>query len=1197
MPGFLGGSTGGNTGTGGEITFPKEFIDPVTKLRVSQPENLIDTDFEYGLQPTKWETVELINNTPSFFSKSGDTTIPNILSVTTNAGTREITVVTASAHGISSGIPIQVTGSKSVTADGSYIVNSIPNPTTFTYLCRANQNTTSSIEDLYTSIITGEFFQGSQLRISDSAGIVTNDAAPSVLTVTTESAHGFKTGTPFYFLNLNSTITQEFQANNNAAKSFDSTNSAVAQTFDGSNTLSSINIDWSNSATVGGVTSTVSAVNTINNTVTVAHGAENFANQPLGTPLYYSVTGGSGYFLNNPRGVIFLKSIDSLGVSTSTFQVSATPDGDVILIPASISGTFQLANQARTFAGNNVNPLTEIPLPVVVGTQIEFDGGNQGYVGTANLATAPNGVCTALGFTSESILVSSGAATGLDYYVGTMVLYTTTGSAASGLTNNTTYFVGEFSSAGGNLYNIRLKALPTDTAFLAPSGGSGTQRFTKIGVSIDKDVFHIKNANFTRNEMVEYTSPSGGAFGANYQQKFYFVDTVYDSHNFKLTESTFIPITATGGTILPNAYSDGRFYRVHAFTSVGTSNFEVQSAPSGASVEYLIVAGGGGGGMDMGGGGGGGGVLAGTFAVSATTYPIVVGAGGQGAPRAGFGAGTQNADRHPFNVLGTNGENSSAFGLTAIGGGRGGMSYWTSSPGQVNARGQNGGSGGGSTGYDVPSGQGRGEGTTGQGFPGGHGSGNYWSGGGGGAGGAGGQGAFSGAPFGGPGVANAILGTNYFWGGGGGGAGYSGTGGNGGIGGGGGGAVGGPTSGGVGLNNGQGGGGGPTNAWANTPGGNAGANTGGGGGGGAHYTATNQGGNGGSGIVVVRYPITGVPSGDYPVATGGAVTTLTIGNDIYAVHSFTPTGTQNFVVTTPGSATAGSNTLELLVVGGGGGGGFDMGGGGGGGAVVAGTAAATAGTYTITVGAGGLGNGANINGNGNGHQYSQPSRNGEDSVIVGPASALNVRAKGGGFGGSSYWDYSPGATGGAGGNGGGASGYSNGQGPGGRQGGSSTQAAQGTRTGMATVTLGNSGFQGGWGGPQYFSGGGAGAGGQGTNSTARADGGSGVSSAILGPTYFFGGGGGGAGHDRAAGNGGAGGGGGGGSNGYGNGVGNSTGLNASGNGQNRGNAPGGDGGLNTGGGGGGSAHYNGDTKGGNGGSGIVVIRYKIGVVS
>jgi len=97
MPGFLGGSSSGS-GSGGEISFPKEFIDPVTKLRVSTPENLIDTDFEYGLQPTKWETVELINNTPSFFSKSGDTTIPDIISITTNDGTQKVLTVLVLIH-------------------------------------------------------------------------------------------------------------------------------------------------------------------------------------------------------------------------------------------------------------------------------------------------------------------------------------------------------------------------------------------------------------------------------------------------------------------------------------------------------------------------------------------------------------------------------------------------------------------------------------------------------------------------------------------------------------------------------------------------------------------------------------------------------------------------------------------------------------------------------------------------------------------------------------------------------------------------------------------------------------------------------------------------------------------------------------------------------------------------------------------
>ena len=40
----------------------ESILDPVHKMRVSNPQNLIDTDFEYGLQPTKWETIELVDN-------------------------------------------------------------------------------------------------------------------------------------------------------------------------------------------------------------------------------------------------------------------------------------------------------------------------------------------------------------------------------------------------------------------------------------------------------------------------------------------------------------------------------------------------------------------------------------------------------------------------------------------------------------------------------------------------------------------------------------------------------------------------------------------------------------------------------------------------------------------------------------------------------------------------------------------------------------------------------------------------------------------------------------------------------------------------------------------------------------------------------------------------------------------------------
>jgi hypothetical protein len=530
MPGFLGGGST-SSGAGGEITFPKEFIDPVTKFRVSEPQNLIDTDFEYGLQPTKWETVELINNTPSFFSKSGDTTIPNIVAITTNDGTREITVSTGLPHGLAVGIPINVTGTKSITADGAYIINSIPNPTTFTYLCRDIQLGNNSIEDLYSSVITGEFFQGSQLRLSDEAGITTDGESISTLTVTTGSTHGFYVDTPFYFLNLNSTISQEFPANNNEAKSFDASNSATAQTFDGSNTLSQINIDWSNSATVAGVTSSVNmnAQNLVNNTITVAHGTENFANKSIGTPLYYDVVSGGGYFADNPRGVVFLKTNTTLGTSSSTFQVSAVPEGDAIAIPTTMTGTFQLANQARTFAGNNQNPLSEVTVQIVKDTPKEFDGAN---------SSIEIGQVTS--YSGSLVNVSSAQAVPLNWYFGTMVFYTTTGTAANGLTNNTTYFIDSFFSTGTLTYAFTLKPTPTGTTITSLSGGTGTQTFKQIGVSPDRNIFHLKDHGYSRFDMLRYTPPENGAFSvvsADQVKNFYFVAQVLDQHNFTLNQT------------------------------------------------------------------------------------------------------------------------------------------------------------------------------------------------------------------------------------------------------------------------------------------------------------------------------------------------------------------------------------------------------------------------------------------------------------------------------------------------------------------------------------------------------------------------------------------------------------------------------------------------------------------------------------
>ncbi len=265
------------------------------------------------------------------------------------------------------------------------------------------------------------------------------------------------------------------------------------------------------------------------------------------------------------------------------------------------------------------------------------------------------------------------------------------------------------------------------------------------------------------------------------------------------------------------------------------------------SVKALVVAGGGSGGGSTGGGGGAGGVLSiNSSAVTASSYSIVVGAGGA----------------IPGNqALGISGGNSSFNGSVAIGGGGG--AYSSGAP--SGAAGLSGGSGGGGENYWnslAP-----GTGTAGQGNAGGSISSGGSSGGGGSAGvGLSGAAANLGGN-GGPGAQYNISGSTVYYGPGGGGA----NGGIGGIGGGGNGA---------------------------DIGSNATANTGGGGGGGWSY-ASGNGGAGGSGIVIISYPVN---SGMSTSASGTYTTSTSGGNMIY---KFTGSGT--FVVNSLGAASCPSD--------------------------------------------------------------------------------------------------------------------------------------------------------------------------------------------------------------------------------------------------------------------------------------------------
>jgi hypothetical protein len=77
------------------INASEQLMDPVGKFRTSSPQALIDTDFEYGTQPTKWESIWLQGQRPSAFYDA-TTLIPGITNMSASGNT--VTAYTTPHH-------------------------------------------------------------------------------------------------------------------------------------------------------------------------------------------------------------------------------------------------------------------------------------------------------------------------------------------------------------------------------------------------------------------------------------------------------------------------------------------------------------------------------------------------------------------------------------------------------------------------------------------------------------------------------------------------------------------------------------------------------------------------------------------------------------------------------------------------------------------------------------------------------------------------------------------------------------------------------------------------------------------------------------------------------------------------------------------------------------------------------------------
>jgi hypothetical protein len=237
-----------------------------------------------------------------------------------------------------------------------------------------------------------------------------------------------------------------------------------------------------------------------------------------------------------------------------------------------------------------------------------------------------------------------------------------TATANQATKTDLTYFVGSI-----DCYINGAKML-LGTDFTATNGTSVT--FTPA-LDLDDEVQLIMGVSASSSggstgSTVSATAPSSPAQGDMWFDTTAIVLAmkVYNGTEWKLMNES--PLTASGGTVTTYT-SGGVDYKVHTFTS--SSTFTLNAS---GSLDILMVAGGGGGGLlnNVSAGGGAGGALIGTISASAQAYYINIGNGG---------------------AVGSNGGNTSGFGATAIGGGRGGGGDVSGS----DRTGASGGSGGG----------------------------------------------------------------------------------------------------------------------------------------------------------------------------------------------------------------------------------------------------------------------------------------------------------------------------------------------------------------------------------------------------------------------------------------------------------------------------------------------------------------------
>ena len=156
-------------------TRPFDFgTDAIERNRVAASQSMLDADFEYGLQPTKWQAIGMQRGYPSLYEVPGtELSVLTVItdgSITTDGiGSSIITVTTSGPHNLEPGTPVTIKGLGGTAlgigrAEGSFIVTTAPTATTFTYFAKSKVGTNGDVlSTTYTQLRKAGFYTGASV--------------------------------------------------------------------------------------------------------------------------------------------------------------------------------------------------------------------------------------------------------------------------------------------------------------------------------------------------------------------------------------------------------------------------------------------------------------------------------------------------------------------------------------------------------------------------------------------------------------------------------------------------------------------------------------------------------------------------------------------------------------------------------------------------------------------------------------------------------------------------------------------------------------------------------------------------------------------------------------------------------------------------------------------------------------------------